>query len=80
MAASTFAVSPGEGVGIAMDVTAKNAALIARDDFAATVSGPIKIRSSVDGGLISGDVTLNRSYFKFGQASATRSLTADQDP
>ena len=69
-----FAVSPGEGIGIAMDVTAKNASLIARDDFAATVTGPIKIRSSADGGLISGDVTLNRSYFKFGQASATVAL------
>jgi len=69
-----FAVEPGVGVGITMDVNAKNAALIARDDFAATVSGPIKIRNSTEGGLISGNVTLNRSYFKFGQASAIVSL------
>lgn len=69
-----FAVEPGEGIGIIMDVNAQQAALIARDDFAATVTGPIKIRSSPEGGLISGDVTLNRSFFRFGQASATASL------
>ncbi|MEO9600256.1 translocation/assembly module TamB domain-containing protein [Parasphingorhabdus sp.] len=69
-----FAVAPGEGIGIVMDINAEQAALIARDDFAATVTGPIKIRSSAEGGLISGDVTLNRSFFRFGQASATASL------
>lgn len=69
-----FAVAPGEGIGIEMDIDARQAALIARDDFAATVTGPIKIRSSPDGGLISGDVTLNRSFFRFGRASATASL------
>ena len=69
-----FAVAPGEGIGIEMDINARQAALIARDDFAATVTGPIKIRSSPEGGLISGDVTLNRSFFRFGQASATASL------
>tara|TARA_R110000824_G_scaffold3839_6_gene18351 strand:- start:3161 stop:7330 length:4170 start_codon:yes stop_codon:yes gene_type:complete len=69
-----FAVAPGEGIGIIMDVNADRAALIARDDFAATVTGPIKIRSSPEGGLISGDVTLNRSFFRFGQASASASL------
>ncbi len=69
-----FAVEPGEGIGIVMDLTASKAALIARDDFAATITGPIKIRSSANGGLISGDVTLNRSYFRFGQASAVATL------
>ncbi len=69
-----FAVAPGEGIGIIMDVNAQQAALIARDDFAATVTGPIKIRSSPEGGLISGDVTLNRSFFRFGQAAAAASL------
>lgn len=69
-----FAVASGEGIGIIMDVNAQQAALIARDDFAATVTGPIKIRSSADGGLISGNVVLNRSFFRFGQASATASL------
>ncbi len=69
-----FAVEPGVGVGMTLNVTAKKAALIARDDFTATVSGPIKIRNSSAGGLISGDVVLNRSYFKFGRASETVSL------
>ncbi|MEH6757173.1 MAG: translocation/assembly module TamB domain-containing protein [Parasphingorhabdus sp.] len=69
-----FAVGPGEGIGIILDLTAQNARLIARDDFSATVTGPIQIRSSVDGGLISGDVTLNRSFFQFGNASETVAL------
>lgn len=69
-----FAVAPDEGIGIVLDLTATKAALIARDDFAATITGPIKIRSSKDGGLISGDVTLNRSFFRFGQASAVAAL------
>jgi translocation and assembly module TamB len=70
-----FAVAPGEGIGIVMDINAQRAALIDRDDFAATVTGPIKIRSSSEGGLISGDVILNRSFFRFGKASATASLS-----
>lgn len=69
-----FAVEPGTGIGIIMDLTASKAALIQRDDFAATVTGPIKIRSSADGGLISGNVTLNRSFFRFGQAAAAAVL------
>ncbi|PHR18625.1 MAG: hypothetical protein COA41_09460 [Sphingopyxis sp.] len=69
-----FAVARGEGIGITMDVNAERAALIARDDFSATVTGPIKIRSGPDGGLISGDVTLNRSFFRFGRASASANL------
>lgn len=69
-----FAVAPGEGIGIMLDLTAQNARLIARDDFSATVTGPIQIRSSADGGLISGDVTLDRSFFQFGKASETVAL------
>ncbi len=69
-----FAVADDEGIGISMDVNADRAALIARDDFAATVTGPIRVRSSADGGQISGDVILNRSFFQFGQASETVAL------
>ncbi|MEP3225445.1 MAG: translocation/assembly module TamB domain-containing protein [Parasphingorhabdus sp.] len=69
-----FAVEPSEGIGIQLDLTAQRAQLIARDDFAATVSGPIQIRSSPQGGLISGDVTLDRSFFQFGNASETVAL------
>ena len=64
-----FAVPSGEGIGINISLDARNARLIARDDFAATVTGPIKIVSSERGGQISGDVTLNRSFFQFGNAS-----------
>ncbi|HEY9092978.1 translocation/assembly module TamB domain-containing protein [Parasphingorhabdus sp.] len=64
-----FAVPAGEGIGINLNLEANNARLIARDDFAATVTGPIRIVSSEQGGLISGDVILNRSFFQFGNAS-----------
>ncbi|SIN61534.1 translocation and assembly module TamB [Parasphingorhabdus marina DSM 22363] len=69
-----FAVADNDNIGITFDVNAERAALIARDDFAATVSGPIKIRSSAEGGQISGDVVLNRSFFQFGRASETVAL------
>ena len=69
-----FGVPPEIGVGIDVNVTATGAALIARDDFAATVTGPIHISNSAKGGVISGDVTLNRSFFKFGRASSGAAL------
>lgn len=69
-----FAVAPGAGVGISIDIDAKNAALLARDDFAATITGPLQIRSKAGGGVISGDITVNRSFFRFGRASAVTAL------
>ncbi len=69
-----LATGAGEGIGIDLKLIADRAVLIARDDFAATVSGPIAITSNRGGGIISGDVTLNRSFFRFGRAQATASL------
>jgi len=69
-----LAVEPGVGIGIDLRLKAKRAALIARDDFAATVSGPLRISNDRQGGLISGDVTLDRSFFRFGQASTVVAL------
>ncbi len=47
---------------------AANAILLDRDDIAATVTGPIAIRSSGNGGRISGNLKLERGRFTFGQA------------
>ena len=48
--------------------------MIDRDDIGATVSGPIAFRSDGAGGVISGDVTLDASRYRFGQATATSAV------
>lgn len=62
--------------GFAMDLAlnADNATLIARDDLGATVSGPIRISSDASGGLIAGEVLLNRSRFRLGRAQAAQAV------
>ena len=63
------------GVGIDVDIRAERAALVARDDFAASVTGDIFVDSTPGGGgRIAGDVVLNRSFFRFGRAKARASL------
>ncbi|MCW3798750.1 translocation/assembly module TamB domain-containing protein [Sphingomonas sp. BN140010] len=50
------------------------ARLLARDDIAAEVTGPITIRSVGNGGTISGDLRLDRGRFTLGRASAAASV------
>jgi translocation and assembly module TamB len=49
---------------------AQSARLLARDDIAADLSGPIAIRSGGNGGSISGNLRLDRGRFTLGRASA----------
>ncbi|PTD17634.1 translocation/assembly module TamB domain-containing protein [Sphingomonas fennica] len=58
--------------GFAMDLAAdaNHAVLINRDDIGATVTGPIRITAARGGGMIAGDVTLDRSRFRLGRAAA----------
>ncbi|MGE4322601.1 MAG: translocation/assembly module TamB domain-containing protein [Sphingobium sp.] len=58
------------GVGMDLSFTADNATVLDRDDIAATVTGPITLRSTGTGGTIGGDLTLNRSRFTLGRAAA----------
>jgi translocation and assembly module TamB len=58
------------GVGMDLRLQAENAALLQRDDIAATVTGPITLRSDGSGGTIGGDLLLNRSRFTLGRAAA----------
>jgi translocation and assembly module TamB len=44
--------------------------LIARDDVAATVTGPLTFRSDGRGGVISGEVVLDRARYRLGRATA----------
>ncbi|MBH1992730.1 MAG: translocation/assembly module TamB domain-containing protein, partial [Sphingomonadaceae bacterium] len=62
------------GVGMDLAMQADNAALLERDDIAATVTGPITLRSDGVGGTIGGDVVLNKSRFTMGRAAAVATI------
>jgi translocation and assembly module TamB len=53
---------------------ANSARLLARDDIAADVTGPVAIRSDGSGGTISGSLRLQRGRFTLGRASPTASV------
>lgn len=55
--------------GFPMDIRlrAENAQLLRRDDLRATGTGPLRITNSPDGGLIAGDLTINRARFRIGR-------------
>jgi len=55
---------------IDLSFNAAQAQLLNRDDVAARVTGPLKIRSDGEGGLISGDFRLDKGRFTLGRASA----------
>ncbi|WP_205480244.1 translocation/assembly module TamB domain-containing protein [Sphingomonas arenae] len=54
--------------------SAAQARLLARDDIAADVTGPLVIRSSGIGGTVSGQLRLNRGRFTLGRASAAAAV------
>ena len=66
--AATFDLAAARGFGIDITAQADRAVLIRRDDIGATVTGPLTIRSDGAGGLISGDVRLDSSRYRLGQA------------
>ena len=66
--------SPSQGVAVEIKATAKNAQLVNRDDFGATVSGPLTISSDGTTGTLGGDVVLNRGRFRLGQFNAAEAL------
>ncbi len=63
-----------KGVGLDLRLQADHAVMIARDDIAATVSGPLRFQSDGVGGTISGTLTLDRSRYRLGQASAASAV------
>lgn len=64
----------GGAVGIDMSFDATRARLLARDDIAATVTGPLRIRSGGNGGTISGEVQLVRGRFRLGTAGTVAAV------
>lgn len=62
------------GVGMDLRLQADNAALLERDDIAATVTGPVTLHSTGVGGAIGGDLILNKSRFTLGRAAAVAQI------
>ncbi|HEX8937577.1 MAG TPA: translocation/assembly module TamB domain-containing protein [Sphingomicrobium sp.] len=54
--------------------TASQALLLNRDDVAARVTGPLQLKSDANGGVISGDLRLNKGRFQLGRASAASAV------
>ncbi|HJP67344.1 MAG TPA: translocation/assembly module TamB domain-containing protein [Sphingomicrobium sp.] len=57
-----------------LSFNANQALLLNRDDVAARVTGPLQIRSDANGGMIAGDLRLNKGRFQLGHASAGASV------
>jgi translocation and assembly module TamB len=53
---------------------ANQALLLNRDDVAARVTGPLQVKSDANGGVISGDLRLNKGRFQLGRASAAATV------
>lgn len=64
-----FDLAAARGFGIDLSLQASEARLIDRDDIAATVTGPLRIRSDGNGGVISGEVRLSGSRYRLGRAA-----------
>lgn len=70
----TFDFAAVNGFGLDLVARADNAVLINRDDIAATVTGPLTIKSDGSGGVVAGNVVLNRSRYRLGQAASAAAL------
>jgi translocation and assembly module TamB len=53
-----------------LSLNASQALLLNRDDVAARVTGPLQLRSDANGGVISGNLRLNKGRFQLGRATA----------
>jgi translocation and assembly module TamB len=69
-----FDLGAAKGVGMDLAFQADNAALLERDDIAATVTGPLSLKSDGVGGTIGGDLVLNKSRFTLGRAAAVAQI------
>jgi len=59
---------------LSLGFTANQALLLNRDDVAARVTGPLQLKSDANGGVISGDLRLNKGRFQLGRASAASAV------
>ena len=64
----------GGKAGLDLRFETNRARILARDDIGATVTGPIRVQSSGEGGTISGNLQLVDGRFTLGRASAAASV------
>jgi translocation and assembly module TamB len=64
----------GANSGFDLAVQADHAVMIARDDIGATVTGPLRFLSNTQGGTISGELRLDKSRYRLGQATAASAV------
>ena len=72
--AGNFDFAAPKGIGLALRISADHAVMINRDDIGATVTGPLTFTSNGSGGEIAGDVTLDKSRYRLGQATAASAV------
>lgn len=63
-----------QGIGMDLALQADNATLLARDDIGASITGPVSLKSDGAGGIIEGDVVLDKSSFRLGRATAAQAV------
>lgn len=71
---AAFDISAERGIGMDINMRAERAVVLDRDDVGATVTGPLRIQSSGNGGVISGDLDVVASRFILGRASAVAEI------
>jgi translocation and assembly module TamB len=69
-----FDFAGAHGVALDLRMQANRAVLIDRDDIGATVTGPLVFTSNGAGGRIAGDVRLDASRYRLGQATVASAL------
>ena len=67
-------LSSARGFAMDIQIDAKQARLIERDEIAATVTGPLRLKSENGEGLISGDLLLDKSRYVLGKSTAVSAL------
>ena len=70
----TFDFAAVNGFGMDLNVQATNAQIINRDDIAATVTGPLTIKSDGSGGVIGGNLAIIKGRYRLGQAAAATAV------
>ena len=71
----SFDFTTGQHLGMNLALQANEAVLLARDDLAATATGPVTFTSDGrGGGVISGDLDLIRSAYRLGKATASAAI------
>jgi len=71
---ATFDFSAERGIGMDIQLQAQRAVLLDRDDVGATVTGPLRLQSTGNGGVISGDLDVVASRFMLGKASTVAEI------